>query len=357
LAVQPIGVKADGCAENPDLASLRDSVGAHVVGDCSDDISEDPNGDIRVRTGHGELVLRAADGTSAFTNGFETWVKGPFGLQQRPNGQTFVWEPAAPGAPRSGAILPRERIVAYYGNPLSGQMGILGELPPESLSRRLRDQAAEYARVDQGRPVRTALELIAVVAQAGPGADGLYRLRMDTELIEDVARWADEAGHLLILDVQPGRADMVAEAEWLQPFLKRPNVHLALDSEFAMRGNQLPGKNLGSMDAAVVNRTVQMLAELVTSWGLPPKVLIVHRFEESMLTNHHNILVDPRVQVVMDMDGFGAPAVKVGGYGRYVREAHAQYAGFKLFYRQDVPLMSPEDVLGLDPIPDVVIYQ
>ena len=203
--------------------------------------------------------------------------------------------------------------------------------------------------MDPRRPVRTALELIAVVAQAGPGADGLYRLRMDTELIEDVARWADEAGHLLILDVQPGRADMAAEVEWLQPFLKRPNVHLALDPEFAMRANQLPGRNLGSIDAAVVNRTIQMLAELVTSQGVPPKGLIVHRFEESMLTNHHHILVDPRVQVVTDMDGFGAPAMKVGGYDRYVREARAQYAGFKLFYRQDVPLMSPEDVLGSSP--------
>jgi len=49
--------------------------------------------------------------------------------------------------------------------------------------------------------------------------------------------------------------------------------------------------------------------------------------------------------------------VKIGGYDRYVREARAQYAGFKLFYRQDVPLMSAQRVLGLEPTPDVVIFQ
>ncbi|MEO5902929.1 MAG: hypothetical protein ABIQ55_02840, partial [Gemmatimonadaceae bacterium] len=34
-------------------------------------------------------------------------------------------------APLPGSILPGKRIVAYYGNPLSKKMGILGELPPD----------------------------------------------------------------------------------------------------------------------------------------------------------------------------------------------------------------------------------
>jgi ribosomal protein S2 len=35
-------------------------------------------------------------------------------------------------------------------------------------------------------------------------------------------------------------------------------------------------------------------------------VLIVHRFTQGMVTNYKKIKTVPEVQVVMDMDGFGA---------------------------------------------------
>ena len=76
-----------------------------------------------------------------------------------------------------------------------------------------------------------------------------------------------------------------------------------------------------------------------------------------MVTNYRNVELDPRVQVAVVMDGFGGPAAKISKLHELVRDQPVQFAGFKLFYRQDAPVMSPEDVLQLEPSPDIVIYQ
>jgi hypothetical protein len=144
---------------------------------------------------------------------------------------------------------------------------------------------------------------------------------------------------------------------WLLPFLKRPNVHLALDPEFAMPKGQAPGQRIGTMDAAAINGAMRTLADLVETENLPPKMLVVHRFTEEMVTGYQKIDIDPRVQVVMVMDGFGNPAIKTRQYDTLIAEQRVQYTGFKLFYRHDQPLMTPEQVLLLDPPPDLIIYQ
>jgi hypothetical protein len=160
-------------------------------------------------------------------------------------------------------------------------------------------------------PVLPALELVAVVAQAHPGADGLYRSRMSDAEIEQVAEWAQSRGHPLILDVQPGLSSFQAEVEVRRPFLTRPYVHLALDPEGAMAPGQVPGQTIGSVDASTVNEVIQTLAGIVTEHDLPPKVLIVHRFTEDMLTNAWQIQPAPQVQVAVTMDGVGGQAAKL----------------------------------------------
>jgi len=257
----------------------------------------------------------------------------------------------------SQILLPANRIVAYYGNPLSPVLGRLGEPPPDEMIARLRRTVAYYTAADPSRPVKPALELIAPLAQGSPGEDGLYRARMSSDLMEQVSGWAGDNDLLLILDVQVGRSSVADELPELLPYLKRPHTHLALDPEFAMGPSQVPGQAIGSLDAADVNVAIRTLAEVVTAEQLPPKVLIVHRFLPSMLTNVDAIESDPRVQVVMDMDGFGSPSVKISKYGTFVRDVGDYFGGIKLFYNYDTPLMPPEDVLALDPSPDVVIYQ
>ena len=256
-----------------------------------------------------------------------------------------------------GSLFPGCRVVAYYGNPMSKRMGILGELKPDSMLARLAKQAAAYAAVDSTRPVLPALELIATVAQAGPGKSGLYRARMPDTLVERVMGWAEAHHYLVILDIQTGRSTMAAEMVPLMKYLARPYVHLALDPEFSIGTKRVPWKVIGRIDAADVNAVSAMLATLVDSLKLPPKMLIVHRFTTPMLSNHEKIKLDPRVQIVIDMDGFGAPHLKYGSYKAYVHDRPVQFAGFKVFYKNDKPMLTPAQVLELDPVPLFIMYQ
>jgi len=261
-------------------------------------------------------------------------------------------------APRPAGLLPEHRILSFYGNPLAKEMGILGELPSEQMLARLKQQMAAYAVTDASRPFVPALELVTPAAQGWAGEDGLYRARMKPEVIEQVANWAEANDALLILDVQIGLSTVPEEVEALIPYLRRPYVHLALDPEFAIPSGHIPGEVVGTLDASTIDGVVRTLSELVASEHLPPKILVVHRFTDSMVTNAWEIAhSDPNVQIVVTMDGFGPPALKLAQYRSYVHDQGVQYSGIKLFYHHDVPLLTPKDVLGLDPSPDLVIYQ
>jgi hypothetical protein len=260
-------------------------------------------------------------------------------------------------APLPGSLLPAHRIVAYYGNPLSPRMGVLGQLPPPEMLARLEAVAGNWADADTATRVVPALHLIATVAQGRPGAGNKYRLRMSDSLIERVASWAEPRGWLVFLDVQIGHSTVQAELPRLIPFLSRPYIHLALDPEFAMKLGGVPGRRIGTLDASDVNYAVGLLAGLVAEHRLPPKVLVVHRFTQRMLTNHDRITLDPKVQVVVDMDGFGAPWHKQAADRSFVVPEPVQYAGFKLFYKNDKPMMTPKEVLELWPAPLYIQYQ
>jgi hypothetical protein len=279
--------------------------------------------------------------------------KDPFPLSPRDSARWPV--PGPPPLP--GAIIPEHRIVAFYGNPLSRRMGILGELDPNEMLPRLEQVATQWAAADSGQKVIPALHLIAIVAQGYPGPGGKHRLQMSDSVIEKVADWAEERGWLLFLDIQTGLSTIYKELPALVPYLKRPYVHLALDPEFAMKDGKKPGIYLGTMDAVEVNHAIDVLSKIVEEYQLPPKVLVVHRWTYKMLTNSSKIRLDPRVQVVIDMDGFGPPANKKGAYRWFVVRHPVQYAGFKLFYKNDKPMMTPEEVLEMYPKPNYIQYQ
>jgi hypothetical protein len=260
-------------------------------------------------------------------------------------------------APLPGALLPDTRIVAFYGNPTSNRMGILGQLPPAEMLAKLERIATEWAQADTSRRVMPALHLIATVAQGKPGPGGKYRLRHSDQTIEQVLGWAEERGWIVFLDVQIGHSTVADELPHLVKYLERPYVHLALDPEFAMKLGGIPGRRIGTLDAADVNDAVQLLAGIVERKKLPPKVLVVHRFTQRMLTNHAGITLDPRVQVVVDMDGFGPPNFKEDAYKYFIVPEPVQYTGFKLFFKNDKPMMTPAQVLALYPQPLYIQYQ
>lgn len=254
-------------------------------------------------------------------------------------------------------LLPGHRILTFYGFPGDANMGILGEYDKETVLAQLREQAAAYEAADPTRPVLIGMEVIASVAQKEPQADGSYLLDTPSEVLDEYAAFTAENDILLFLDVQIGRRTVQAEVEGLRPWLEQPHVHLALDPEFAMREGELPGEHIGQIDASDIAFTQQYLANLSAELGIPPKVLIVHQFIESMIENKDQVVPIAGVQLVIDSDGWGTPADKRATYDAVIGCCPIEFDGVKLFYQQDVPLMTPEEVLDLDPVPDVIIYQ
>ncbi|HEX7020013.1 MAG TPA: hypothetical protein VF159_08390 [Gemmatimonadaceae bacterium] len=272
--------------------------------------------------------------------------------------------PVRGAAPSGEPILPFRRIVAFYGNPLSKKMGILGELPKDQMLARFDTVIAQWNAADPTTPVQPALHLIVSVAQGLPGKDGMYRQRSDTGLIEKVYGWAREKHAILFLDIQAGMSTIDSELPRLLPFLERPDVHLAMDPEFYMHYNRegrAPGTKIGSMSARDVNHAVSVLADLVTKYHLPPKILIVHRFTTNMLQGAEQIRLDPRVQVIINMDGWGQPWLKFDTYKACEVDEPVQYTGFKLFFHNDTKkgdaLLTPREVLALRPRPIYIQYQ
>jgi hypothetical protein len=260
-----------------------------------------------------------------------------------------------------GALFPSHRIIAYYGNPLSKKMGILGEIPPDEMVARLEKVAAEWQAADPTTKVMPALHIVGVVAQGSAGRDKKWRLRMTDSLILRVDSWARKKGWAYFVDVQPGLSTLREELPRLRYILEQPHVHLGIDPEFSMKDGTPPGKKIGTFNAADVNYAIDFLAQLVREKKLPPKVLIVHRFTRNMVTGARDIRLDPAVQVVMQMDGWGRPALKISTFRAYVQSEPVQYTGFKLFYNNDTkggqPLMKPGEVLRLWPRPYYIQYQ
>jgi hypothetical protein len=276
--------------------------------------------------------------------------------------RTATW-PAEP-SPLAGAVFPAKRVVAFYGNPLAKKMGVLGEYPLDQMLAKLDQTVAEWRRADPSTPVQPALHLIAVVAQGDAGRDGMYRLRMDTSLINKVYGWAQQKDALLFLDIQVGHSTVQAELPRLLPFLARPNVHLGIDPEFSMhydREGVKPSKKIGEMSSEDVNYVIKTLTQLVNEKHIPPKVLVVHRFTQKMVLGAPNIHPTPQVQVVMDMDGWGPPWLKFDSYRDYVVAEPVEFTGFKIFFHNDVKrgdaLLTPAEVLRLVPRPLYIQYQ
>jgi hypothetical protein len=259
--------------------------------------------------------------------------------------------------PADTPLLPDYRIVMFYGHPHDPGMGIVGEHEIDQLAEILHEEAANYAAADPSRPVIPALEIIATVAQRVPGSDGTYILDTDTETLTEYIDFAAEQGMVVVLDLQVGRGTVAAEIEKVRELLARPNVHLAIDPEFAVAEGEIPGEYIGSVDAESITYAQKVLAEISATHGIPPKMLIVHQFREDMIRGKDQLAPIPGVQLVIDADGYGAPELKTAVYNFLVRDEPVEFAGVKLFYGQDVPLMSPQEILALVPAPDVIIYQ
>ena len=266
--------------------------------------------------------------------------------------------------PLPGALLPMNRIVAYYGNFYSTHMGVLGEYPPDEMLKRLMAEVKKWQKADPQTPVIPAIHYIVTTAQGQPGKGGKYRLRMPFTQIDKALEIAKKINAVVFLDVQVGQSTLEQEIPLLEKYLAIPNVHLAIDPEFSMKAGRKPGSIIGTFDAADVNYTSEYLVNLVKKYNLPPKILVIHRFTNGMITNYKKIKLHPETQLVMDMDGWGFPAKKVNSYRIAVTNEPVQFSGFKLFYKNDIitppykVMMTPDEVLKkLYPKPSYIQYQ
>ncbi|WP_221407939.1 hypothetical protein [Proteiniphilum sp. X52] len=279
------------------------------------------------------------------------------------NGDTTgLWPVQDQPLPLKGAILPYRRVVAYYGNLFSKNMGILGEYPPQEVWRRLNEEVKAWEHVDPDTPVQPAIHYIAVVAQGSPWSDGKYRYRMPEAQIDSALAIAEMGNAILFLDIQVALSTVEEEVPLLERYLKMPHVHLGVDPEFSMKDGTPPGKKIGTYDAGDINFCTEYLAKLVREYDLPPKILVVHRFTRGMVTNYQDIVLRPEVQIVVDMDGWGGPQLKYDTYRQYLYKEPVQFTGFKLFYKNDVKhpphrMLTPPEIMKLTPHPLYIQYQ
>jgi hypothetical protein len=287
--------------------------------------------------------------------------ENPAGATSTASSTPPLW-PVRAVYPNAGAILPFERIVAYYGNFYSTGMGVLGEYPAPEMLDKLKAAAAEWQAADPSTPVVPAIEYIDVTAQGTPGANGTYSLRMPDDQIDHALDLAKQVNGIVILDLQVGLSTLPVELPLIEKYLAMPQVHLAIDPEFSMKDGAKPGTEIGTFDASDINYAANYLAMIVRDNNLPPKILIVHRFTQEMVTHYKEIKPLPEVEIVMDMDGWGSPSKKIGTYNAFIASEPVQFTGFKLFYVNDLRppstrMLTPAEILKLTPQPVYIQYQ
>jgi hypothetical protein len=282
---------------------------------------------------------------------------GSCGSDEKPAAASKRDKPLIVNLPRGGRqIFPDYRVVAFYGAPQDRQLGELGIGTPAQAGRKLLRQAAPYAR--RTRPVLPAMELIATVAANAPGADGLYRTQQTPKVINRYLRAARRIKALLVLDIQPGHADFLSEAQRLAPWLGQPDVGIALDPEWHTPG-VVPGSQIGSVTADEVNQVSDFVAGIVRARRLPEKLFLIHQFTEGMIQDKQRVLPRPGLAVTFNVDGFGDRPNKLSKYAEFTAQTRGRPFGdgYKLFYHEDTNLMSPADVMRMQPRPDLIVYE
>jgi len=245
-------------------------------------------------------------------------------------------------------------LVAYYGTAGTGALGVLGEASPEQIMPRLVQAAAPFAR--SGRTVQPVFELIVTVAHAGATKAGTYSSNIDRSQVRRYIRAAHRHGVLLLLDLQPGRADFLDVAKTWEWALRDPWVGLALDPEWRMGPHGVPGRRVGSVSAGEVNRVSAWLDQLTATSGLPEKVFMLHQFRTDMVRHIERIHDRDHLALVQHVDGFGTRGQKLDTFHHVVRPRQFRL-GFKLFYDEDVHRMHARQVLAIRPRVSFVSFQ
>jgi hypothetical protein len=284
-----------------------------------------------------------------------------------------LYGPVSPGAvestavPDAGAVkdsaerqalLASNQVLAFYGKPGAPSMGILGEYSKENLAPLLEGYAKLYDAANGDLGIVPAFYLIYGTCWPEGNIGILSR-----SVVEEYIQFAADRGWIVYLDHQLGKYSVEESVRLMLPFLKYPNVHLAIDPEWR---TTKPMQEIGSITGAELNAAQKMVDDYLRENGLPGiRMFVVHQFRSSMIRGSEQVTANyDRVVLVHTADGFGAPALKKNTYAWNARSINMPVKGFKLFFQSkvpgagsDIPLMKPDEVLALDPMPLVVMYQ
>ncbi|MBW4717133.1 hypothetical protein [Saccharothrix obliqua] len=283
---------------------------------------------------------------------------GRFGSGERLRARldTAAQAPALPGGGQ--LVLPGRRLVCLYGHPGAPVLGVLGEQDVEESITRAKELAKQYEPLSDV-PVTPAFEIIATVAQGDPGPDGDYSGEAEVETLLPWVRRASEAGLYVVLDLQPGRAALVDQAKRYASLLEMPNVGLAIDPEWKLGPDQVPLRQIGGVDAAEINEVTTWLADLTARAKLPQKLVVVHQFQLTMIRDEQALDTSrDELAVLIHMDGQGSTAQKDDTWAAVVGARPGDLPlGWKNFYDEDHPMLTPEQTMTRRPTPVMISYQ
>ncbi len=346
-------VLTTGEADQAGAAATARAAGAQVF--------EAPTGDVRAVPEAIAAISGARDGKPAPKGADQPVVIGigtAFGPAPLLAGRVAT---AATGVTLPGGrqvVYPGERMIALYGTPGTGALGVLGEQGLDASIARAKDVAATYDGLDDV-PAQPTFEIITTVASASPGADGDRSDEVDPETIRPWIEKARDEGVYVVLDLQPGTTDFLTQAKLYEDLLTYPNVGLALDPEWRLEPGQRHLAQIGSVGVDEVNRVGTWLSELTAEKKLPQKVFLLHQFQTRMITDRERLDTSrDELAYVIHADGHGGPQLKAESYAALVANAPANiHWGWKNFYDEDTPTLTPQQTLEQDPVPEFVSYQ
>lgn len=310
--------------------------------------------------------------TPTFTPGPPPWDILPYLWHPTENAPATPY-PALPAPPPIALspgnpvpYLSQFRLIGFYGSPAGRGLGILGNQFRNETVRMIRGVIYEYQPyVTDGRYSMPLFHLITTVAKACvPQHLPDCTTHIEPDLINDWIVTAQNNNAAIILDIQAGRGDIMVEFNRIREFLYYPHVHIAFDPEFRVNQQQIPNQQIGTMDAADINMIQAEMEQIAMELGVN-RVLVLHQFKDSMITNKANIINYPHVELVINGDGYGSPGPKIRNYLQYASEPGFEYGGFKMFTDQvndqliyDIPFMLPVRVMTvLVPQPAIIMYQ
>lgn len=258
----------------------------------------------------------------------------------------------------SREIFDNKRYVALYGAPSGPSLGVLGEQGPAASVERVKKLAAEF-QPHSKETVTPAFEIITTVASSAPGIDGDYSDESTIDQVLPLIEEAEKNGVYVILDFQPGRSDFLSQIKQYEDLLKRPNVGVGLDPEWRLAPHQVHLEQIGSVDAAEVNQVLDYLAELTQKNELPQKMVVLHQFTLSMITNRDALDTShPELALTLHADGHGTPELKMSSYETLLQGLSKEIKpSWKNFYDEDTPMLTPAQTYEIEPKPWVVTYQ